>query len=94
MQKQEVSAEDKAISQYTAIGGMALLAGGAIVGIQILERFNIKLVPNAPSPGLGIALFVGGFLACAVIPPLHRRIQALEERVRALEGTPSSTLTE
>jgi len=61
------------------IAGILGVAGGA------LSRLGVLPTTDYPIGVLGIALFVGGYVACFIIPPLHRRVSALEERVNNLE---------
>ena len=61
------------------IGGTLGVAGGALSRLGVLPKTDY------PISVLGIALFVGGYIACFVIPPLERRVSALEQRLRDLD---------
>lgn len=80
---------DESSSGYAVPLGWVALLGGllGIVG-SVLIRIGVLPKSDDPVGVLGIALFVGGYIACFIIPPLHRRVSALENRVNRLEDKP------
>jgi len=77
----------KSSSGYAVpLGWVAFIAGILGVAGSILIRFGVLPETDYPVGVLGMALFVGGYLACFVIPPLHRRVSALEERLNNIEN--------
>ncbi|MGH7202056.1 MAG: hypothetical protein ACREJB_15740 [Planctomycetaceae bacterium] len=90
-------AEKRSTDHYVPLGWPALLVGGACIVASLLGRLGVLPKADFPILGLGVALFVAGYIACFVVPPLHRRIDALEGRITALErqtGTGGDQATE
>ena len=67
------------------LGWVAFIAGIFGIAGSILIRFGVLPKTDYPVGVLGIALFVGGYIACFIIPPLLRRVSALEQRVNNIE---------
>lgn len=81
------SSNQESSSGYAVPLGWAAFIGG-LLGIagSLLIRFGVLPKSDDPVGVLGIALFVGGYIACFIVPPLHRRLSALEQRVSSLEN--------
>ena len=78
---------NKSSSGYAVpLGWVAFIAGIFGIAGSILIRFGVLPKTDYPVGVLGIALFVGGYIACFIIPPLHRRVSALEQRVNNIEN--------
>ncbi len=73
------------LGRIALVFGIASLIGGA------LSRFGVLPKTDYPLGGLGIAMVVGGYIACFIIPPLHRRLSLLEQRVDTLEKARTDT---
>ena len=67
------------------LGWIAFIGGLFGVAGSILIRFGVLPKTDYPVGVIGIALFVGGYIACFIIPPLHRRVSALEQRIDNIE---------
>jgi hypothetical protein len=64
-------------------GGTARLLGLVIAGLAAAALFGLVPSLDLSIKLAGIALTVTGYLACVVIPQLHRRINGLERRLAA-----------
>ena len=81
-----VSVNDSSTGYAVPLGWIALIGGLAGIAGSVLIRLGVLPKSDDPVGVLGIALFVGGYIACFIIPPLHRRMSALEQRINSLEG--------
>jgi hypothetical protein len=78
---------NKSSNEYAVpLGWVAFIGGLLGVAGAVLIQFGILPKTDYPVGVLGIALFVGGYIACFIIPPLHRRVSALEQRVNNIEN--------
>ena len=73
------------------LGWTALVFGVVCLVAAELIRFGILPKTDYPFGGIGVALVVGGYIACFMVPPLHRRIIALEQRLDAIEKNLTDT---
>ncbi|MBI2477787.1 MAG: hypothetical protein HYV60_03805 [Planctomycetia bacterium] len=81
----EPSIKESSSGYAVPLGWVAFIAGLLGIAGSILIRFGVLPKTDYPVGVLGIALFVGGYIACFIIPPLLRRVSALEQRVNNLE---------
>jgi len=88
MATQTTSSTDDASSGNSipfGLGWIAFIFGILSAFAGVLVRLGVLPTTGYPIGGLGIALLVGGYIACFMIPPLHRRISALEQRIGEIE---------
>jgi hypothetical protein len=71
-------AGSRAAELSVPLGGIALLAGLVFIALGVARLFG-WLGGDPLHVLLGAALFVAGYLACFVVPDLHRRLNALEQ---------------
>ena len=72
------------------LGWIALVFGIISLVGGVLSYFGVFPKTDYPLGGLGIAMVVGGYLACFIIPPLHRRVAELEQRLKSMEDKRNS----
>lgn len=82
----EPSNKDSSSGYAVPLGWVAFIGGLLGVAGSVLIHFGVLPKTDYPVGVLGIALFVGGYIACFIIPPLHRRVSTLEQRVNTLEN--------
>lgn len=76
MAKPERSNSESSSGYVVPLGWVAFIAGLLGIAGSVLIRFGVLPKSDAPVGVLGIALFVGGYIACFIIPPLQRRVCA------------------
>lgn len=85
----ERSNNESSSGYYVPLGWVAFIGGLLGAAGSVLIWFGVLPKTDYPVGVLGIALFVGGYIACFIIPPLHRRVSALEQRVKNIENKPT-----
>lgn len=71
----------RVISISDVAGRVLIAAGGALLMLQLLARYDIKPVHPVPSAVLGAALFIVGIVSYRAVPALvTKRAAALESR--------------
>jgi hypothetical protein len=75
----------------TGLGWVALVFGVLSMGSSVLGQFDVIPKADFPIGGLGLALFIGGYILCFVLPPVYSRIERLEDRVGKIESQSSQT---
>ena len=78
-------AKDATTRSYVPLGWIAFLFGILSIAASLLSRLDLLPRTEFPVGGLGIALLVGGYIACFIIPSLDRRITELEDRIHKIE---------
>ena len=88
-----MSSNDGKLGPPTGLGWVALVFGVLSMGSSVLGQFGVIPKADFPIGGLGLALFIGGYILCFILPPVYSRIERLEYRIDEVESQARSSQT-